>query len=167
MAGVATLHGGVVLVPLDGSADAEAALPYAEVIARATAARLHLLSVVDELPSGLLAWRSQQPWLRQVRARYRERRQYLRETAQALAQRGVTVTTSLAAGDAAVAIRAVAVREVASLVVMATHGRSGVQRWFRGSVADAVLRTGERPWLLVPPGTKATATHPNCYRPKR
>src|ERR1051326_3917222 len=41
----------------------------------------------------------------------------------------------------------------ADLVVMATHGRSGLGRWLYGSVADEVLRRASVPIFLVPPGS--------------
>jgi nucleotide-binding universal stress UspA family protein len=47
----------------------------------------------------------------------------------------------------------------ADLVVMATHGRTGIRRAVLGSVAGAVLTTGSVPVLLVSPAASATTQH--------
>jgi nucleotide-binding universal stress UspA family protein len=69
---------------------------------------------------------------------------------------GVLVETFVAQGDAAQAIVNVAASRRAGLIVMTTHGRSGLGRWLYGSVADGVLRRAPVPVLLVP----ATCEHP-------
>jgi nucleotide-binding universal stress UspA family protein len=64
---------------------------------------------------------------------------------------GITVDTRVYADEAAEAITWAAAAEQAALIVMSTHGRSGVGRWIYGSVADQVLRRAAVPVLLVPP----------------
>jgi hypothetical protein len=65
-----------------------------------------------------------------------------------LNERGVTTTTEVRTGIPAEVILAEA-SEPSDLVAMSTHGRSGVDRWFLGSVADAVVRHGDIPVLVV------------------
>jgi nucleotide-binding universal stress UspA family protein len=133
-----------ILVPLDGSPLAERALPYAQHLARASAARLLLVraALAHHIPgTGRLQTEAEA---------VREAETYLRETAARLSKSGV-VETAMFYGDAAEAIlEEVRLRKI-DLVVMATHGRSGIGRWLYGSVADEVLRHLEVPLLLIPP----------------
>lgn len=55
--------------------------------------------------------------------------------------------------DAATAILETAVQEGVDLIVLTSHGRTGLSRWMFGSVADKVLRHAECPVLVIKPGT--------------
>ena len=70
--------------------------------------------------------------------------------ARVLDSRGVDVEVE-EARDVAAAISRRAVTLPADLIVMGTHGRTGVSRWFAGSVAEGVLRTAPCPVMVVPP----------------
>jgi nucleotide-binding universal stress UspA family protein len=61
----------------------------------------------------------------------------------------VEIETIVEVGDDAAAILDYAHKQPIDLIVMATHGRSGLSRWVYGSVADKVLRGAEVPVLLV------------------
>jgi nucleotide-binding universal stress UspA family protein len=76
-----------------------------------------------------------------------EARRYLDEMRDKLAARGFTVTTEIRRGPASHEITSVARPD--DLVVMATHGRGGLQRWLLGSVAESVVRHSPAPVLLV------------------
>jgi nucleotide-binding universal stress UspA family protein len=139
-----------VIVPLDESPLAEAALPYAEVLARAFGARLHLLGVVERREGGVLGVRPE------VRAHVETvARQalttYLEATAQELGGRGLDVDVQVRSGDPAQEIVAAAEELPDAVIAMATHGRGGMERWLIGSVADRVMRTASCPVLLVRP----------------
>ena len=58
--------------------------------------------------------------------------------------------------DDAIVERAVTL--AADLIVMGTHGRAGMQRWFAGSVAERVLRTAPCPVMVVPPRDTVPST---------
>jgi nucleotide-binding universal stress UspA family protein len=135
----------VVLVPLDGSVRAEAALPYAERLARVNGAEVRLLAVIEKAPPGLAV----KGYLERLARETLEL--HLDSTARRLTERGVKVSTSLVMGDPAEEILAAAEAADAGLIVMATHGRGGFDRWFIGSVADQVMRAGARPTLVVRP----------------
>ena len=140
----------VLLVPLDGSVLADAALPYAEVLARALAAPLRLVAVVEPAPVGLLG----QPSEVQAHLEQADRQrlgQHLSTTADALRAGGLEVTVTLDLGDPSNRILAVADAHDVAMIVMATHGRGGAARWLVGSVADKVMRLSTRPVLLVRP----------------
>jgi nucleotide-binding universal stress UspA family protein len=147
-----------ILVPLDGSAFAEMALPYAVELARAMDASLVLLRAV--VPPPLLSpERVVEPGFSAelLELEEEEAHTYLKGTARKLGAEGVKVRTSTRRGPAARAIIDEAEASTARLVVMTTHGRTGIDRLFLGSVASEVLRHGRNPILLVRPRSQAAA----------
>ncbi len=137
-----------ILLPLDGSKLAEAALPYAEAMARAMGNTLHLLAVVEPEQGGLFVLD------RAIREQLdceqsQGMTEYLATIARGCRERGVDVDTETVVGHPVEKINTAADRIAASMVVMATHGRGGLQRAFLGSVADKVMRTASLPTLLV------------------
>jgi nucleotide-binding universal stress UspA family protein len=133
-----------ILVPLDGSALAEAALPRALELAEVSGARVLLLRAAQA--STLLG---ADPTEAQVKV-VSEAEAYLAEVQQRLTGQGrVTVETSVWYGPAAYAIvEAARIRRV-DQIVMTTHGRSGLGRLLLGSVAESVLRGTTTPILLL------------------
>lgn len=131
-----------VLVPLDGSELAAAALPMARIVALSTGSELTLVTVLpeDALPGST-----------------REPADYLQEVAAPMRAVGVVVHTTIRVGEPATAILELVSECEADLVLMATHGRSGVGRALLGSVADQVLRAGVVPVLLLHPNQRRTA----------
>jgi nucleotide-binding universal stress UspA family protein len=132
-----------ILVPLDGSALAESAIAKAMDLAGAEstfmllrAAEAHTLPGVD-------------PTEAQVEV-VREAEEYLASVATRLREQGVTsVETSVWYGPAPSAIVEAARLRKADLIVMSTHGRSGLGRLILGSVAESVLRGATTPILLL------------------
>jgi nucleotide-binding universal stress UspA family protein len=156
-----------VMVPLDGSAFAEAVLPAAlEIVG--DAGELVLTSVaappdrVERDERGRVrAYLDQQEeaitretfeYLRGIQAKLRQQRPELR------------VTLDVRIGDPAAGIAIAEVARGTDLVVMATHGRTGLRRAVKGSVAGAVLATGTVPVLLVSPVVSAVSEHQPASR---
>jgi nucleotide-binding universal stress UspA family protein len=132
-----------VLVPLDTSALSEQALPAAAKIARRLDAEVHLVLAHDEEPA---AGYPDAPW---NAARTGMERTYLDDQARDLARRyGVRVVAEHARGDPGESVIA-AVRRGADLVVMATHGRTGLSRLWHGSITDRVTRATPTPVLML------------------
>jgi len=143
-----------ILVGLDGSALAETVLGTVRELARRVGADV-LLAHVTHVPASFRAEADLS--LDEVVARERrDAESYLRRLARELGEAGVTVRTVVAAGDPATEIVRMADGEGVDLVALATHGRSGMQRWLHGSVADAVLHATTRPLLLFRPTLEAT-----------
>ena len=148
-----------VLVPLDGSTLAEAALePAGKLLERG--GELVLLGVVefpkDVLIAGhgrVLAYIDQQ-----VDARTFATLEWLNGVAHKLRDQypHAVVSTDVRLGCPAENIVAAAVEHGVGLIVMATHGRTGVQRAVLGSVTGQVLRSAGAPLLLVHPRSRAT-----------
>ena len=135
-----------IMVPLDGSSFAEQALGVAEALARRTGASVHLVRVNEPLlPGGLPAAKL---WREEV---FRMNEEYLIETAADARASGVPVWTTLVDGAPIPVLAEESERSGAALIVMATHGRTGVQRAWLGSVADGLARHSRVPLLLHRP----------------
>ncbi len=154
-----------IVVPLDGSRLAEAALPAAEELARLAHAPIVLLRVVDFTrlehygPYGLaLEYASVEPVLA---AEHAEAATYLDETCDQLCAKGVSVAYAVRSG--LVAREIVAATQPGDVIVMASHGRGGLSRWLLGSVAEDVVRHALVPVMIVRADTMAgTGDHPSA-----
>jgi nucleotide-binding universal stress UspA family protein len=84
---------------------------------------------------------------------YKERekvaKEYLEGVAKSLREQGLVVNIAVTQGQPADEIVDFAEKNGVDLVIMATHGRSGVGRWVFGSVSDRVMREAKAPLLLV------------------
>jgi nucleotide-binding universal stress UspA family protein len=135
-----------ILVPLDGSIVAEAALTPAVDLAREAGARLvllraaqaHTLPMADPIEAQVDVMREAQEYLAAARARVT-----------AAGVRDVEISAWY--GPAVEAIVEAARYRHADLIVMSSHGRSGMSRLVLGSVAESVLRATAVPILLIRP----------------
>jgi nucleotide-binding universal stress UspA family protein len=144
-----------ILVPLDRAAGAEVALPVAADLAKSDGTVIRLLYVAPT-PSAVVAEGRVIAYADQESDRLQQLGMvYLREAACQLA--GLPVEYAVRFGEPAEEILEEARESGADLVVMATHGRSGVARLMLGSVAEAVLRRSEVPVVLVRHGLPAAA----------
>jgi nucleotide-binding universal stress UspA family protein len=135
-----------ILVPLDGSPLAELALTHAADLARDKGAKLVLLRAAEART--LVG----DPTEAQVAA-VREAEEYLTATRERVVRTGVSdVEVSVWYGPPAEAIVDAARYRNAGLIVMSSHGRSGLGRLVLGSVAETVLRATVIPILLIRPG---------------
>lgn len=131
-----------IVIPLDGSVLAEQALTPGLTIARATNANVLLLRAVRQVTPHLLD-PSTLDRLRQLKTLEQlvtDAGSYLEAIAKARATEGVNIDTVVIEGDAATAIVDAAAHEVSDLIVMSTHGATGLQRLMYGSVTEKVLR---------------------------
>jgi nucleotide-binding universal stress UspA family protein len=139
-----------ILVPLDGSPQSEAVLPYATAIAAASGDGIRLFGVTEpEQANSILMRLEQDSEMRNRRAG--EARRYLTDLASRVNPREIEVSSEVAEGTPASEILRAAEADDIVMVAMATHGRSGLQRWALGSVADRVMRMSEVPTLLIRP----------------
>lgn len=131
-----------ILVALDGSPDADAALRHAVTLARDQNARLTLLSVVPRTPVPTGAGVAPPPDLTG------DHDSLLREAVETVPD-DVGVTTKLEHGDPAAAILERVEEGPCDLVVMGSHGHSRVHRALLGSVSQRVLKNATVPVLLM------------------
>ena len=140
-----------IVVPLDGSELAERALPKAEELARLAGAPLHLVRVVDVARLGrygLYGLAIEASALELALEDERNAAQdYLERKQRELSERGVSVTVELREG--VVTRELLLLMRPGDVVVMASHGRGGLARWFLGSVAEEIVRRSTVPVLLV------------------
>lgn len=140
-----------ILLTLDGSPMAEAAIPHARALARAFEARVTLFSVVEIVsihPQPGIVAPMVGPGVN-IEMEMDQARDYLQSIAGQLKAEGIQVRSVVREGDAASQICDYAAENASDIIVMSTHGRSGLQRWVYGSVADRVLRGAEVPVLLI------------------
>jgi nucleotide-binding universal stress UspA family protein len=137
-----------ILIPLDGSELAIKALDHAEKLAKTFDAEIILFQVVSfmpiygspELVTPLIIDDKQKE----------AAEKYLSDLAEDMKKRGLRVSTMVKTGQqVAVEIIDFAKESAADLIVMCTHGRSGITRWVLGSVALKVLTRAETPILLI------------------
>lgn len=146
-------HDGIkrILVPLDGSTRSEQALPVAESIATEAGAQIMLLEVVQHLDpqnqeiifgTQEKAEKAYDEWIDHAEA-------YLQDVEHRLRGKKVDVSYKIGSDDPVATICETAKSKGCDLVVLGSHGRTGIARWFYGSVASKVMREVECPVLLV------------------
>lgn len=141
------------LVPLDDTPVAKQVLPCAIDFAEQAGAELLLLRAIQpfvdhyaELQPFGYAQPPDEQWLMEQRA---EVKRDLLGHAELVRQRHAATRAMVCDGDPAEVIVEEAQRLCADVIIMATHGRSGLQRWAMGSVADTVLHHTCKPMVLV------------------
>lgn len=139
-----------ILVPLDGSALAERALTHAEKIAKGTGAELILMQAVG-IPLADAPEAGPSEETKAFTEEVESARAYLESVAGRLRKEGLPVRNVVARGAADSEILGFAHRENVDILVMSTHGRSGLSKLLMGSVAQKVMLTTKRPVMLVKP----------------
>lgn len=140
-----------IIVALDGSPLAEAALPVAARLASELGRPIHLVRVVDtaEVLAAIRAGESTgDTAYEEARAACeREAAAYLDARAAELAGQGLTVDHEIRGGHPVSALLDLA--QPSDLLVVTSHGHGGVRRWLLGSVAEKLIRHAHAPVLLV------------------
>ena len=140
------------IIPLDGSELSESAIEYGGQLASKLSIGVHLITCVryptlnasgNEMgfEPGLLVGVSKLETLAD---------EYLQHHAAILSSRGVDAACIVKAGHPRNQIIELANRLPGTLIVMSSHGSTGLTRWALGSVADGLLRTSTAPVLLLP-----------------
>jgi nucleotide-binding universal stress UspA family protein len=139
-----------ILVPLDGSPLAEAVLPHAEALAKSEGAEIILLRVAVT-PDENLFYRNPAEGRQITDAIEKETLDYMKTEVAKLQNEGTKVTAITRDGTIPDTILEVAEETNADMIAMSTHGRSGVQRWLMGSVAEKVVHHSHIPVMLIHP----------------
>jgi nucleotide-binding universal stress UspA family protein len=140
-----------ILVPLDGSELAECVFPYVEDIAKIRASTVELVTVFEPFempPHGGMVFDEEDE---------KEYNEYSKKKAEAYIQKikdrfqsiGIDTITTLLVGKADESLVDYANCHEFDLIIMATHGRSGVERWIMGSIADKLVHYSTIPVLLI------------------
>ena len=149
-----------ILTPLDGSATSEQVLPYVGSLANSLSLPITLLlSVEPEHPS---VGQILNPTLHLYETNFHRAshaQAYLERRAAQLREAGLSVITKVPVKEPSAAIVEEAGNDPGALIAMASHGRSGLARWWMGSVADKVLHTADNPLLIIRSQPEVTADH--------
>lgn len=139
-----------ILVPLDGSERAEQVLPVVARLARATQSGITLLQVVD-LTYNSISYGIGAPYISQhlIDDEISRARNYLERWCHESTLAGIMVQTRALAGDPATVITAQAAKLPMGLIVISSHGYTGMKRWLLGSVAEKVAQHALIPVLIL------------------
>jgi nucleotide-binding universal stress UspA family protein len=141
-----------VMVPLDGSELAECVLPHVRAIAvGCSVVKVTLVRVVEPLLiRGSVGVRiSPEEKERLEKQSMDEAKNYLDQIAKSLKESGVAAESEVLSGDVVSKLVDYANMNEVDLVIISTHGRSGVSRWVWGSVTDRILRAVCVPVTMV------------------
>ncbi len=146
-------------MPLDGSELAESVLPHVEVMAGGCKVKdvvlVRVVELFHERAASEYALRPEE--VARIDAQsIAEADSYLKKIQAKIKLYGTRVQSELLRGNPAEALAEYASKNGVDLIIIATHGRSGVSRWVWGSVADRILRSACVPVMMVPaPGCLA------------
>ena len=141
-----------ILAPLDGSGFSECSLEHVRTVAiGCQVPEVVLLMVVEPIKTIAYAETSGDWVAEKEKHNQAEAEKYLSELAENLEGEGVVVQAAVIHGNPAEEILDYAKNNQVGLIVMSTHGRSGISRWAFGSVTDRVLRHSAVPVLITPP----------------
>ena len=134
------------LIPLDGSKTAEAALPYGRTLARTLKIPVELLGIVDMTALTTQVFRGGVYFETIIAENARSTEEYLKRIAKTFPDHEVKCTVETGKAEEVIIEKG---GSDATLTAMATHGRSGFDRLLLGSVAEKVLRSSINPLLLI------------------
>jgi nucleotide-binding universal stress UspA family protein len=140
-----------ILVPLDGSEFSECSLEHVKAIgAGCKVPEVVLLRIIEPLPP--IGWISESELEIIDNSAHEHAAAYLQEIVEKLKGAGLFTTIAVVDGKPAHEILDYADKNNVDLIIMSTHGSSGVARWAFGSVADKVVRHSKIPVLIAAPG---------------
>jgi len=147
------------MVPLDGSELAECVLPHVEALAKGCQAK-EVILVRAFVPFRAVniggEYVPNEKEITRIDADFKaEAQDYLEKVAERLNLSGIAARWAILTGKPSEILSDFAKADNCDLIIMATHGRSGVSRWVWGSIADRILRSACVPVLMV--------RAPGCY----
>jgi nucleotide-binding universal stress UspA family protein len=145
-----------ILVALDGSHFSEAILPYSRFFADKLKVPVELIHVIDSEMATPTSAAGQARYQDVMTAESRRSLEYLKKVAASFPA-ATKVECLVEVGNPAEVIVDKALANSHTLIAMTTHGRSGINRWLLGSVADKVLHGAANPLLLVRAGEQIPA----------
>ena len=147
-----------ILTPLDGSQLSEQALPYARSLAVGLSLPVTLLHAIEPEVTTIPQMLNPSLHIEEMSAhRLRHAADYTNPVAASLRNHGLEVAIELPQAEPAAAIVDEASKDSSTLIIMSSHGRSGLARWWMGSVADKVLHLTGNPLLVIRSSSQAGA----------
>jgi len=160
-----------IMVPLDGSRLAECVLPHVKAFIKGfSISDVFLVRVVEPIKPDFRIYDNvfDEEFIRQAQKIWRGIEQqgaaaaqnYLERISEHLRQKGTTIHSEVLVGEVVENLTECAESSDADVIVMATHGYSGITRWIMGSVADRLFQSAPMPVFMVrPPGFKNRVSH--------
>ncbi|MGQ9694429.1 MAG: universal stress protein [Thermodesulfobacteriota bacterium] len=139
-----------ILVPLDGSKLAECVLPHVQTLAQGSEVKeIVFVRVVEPFyPRGDFVLEESQ--IKKMEAEHKAAAAaYLKNLTEQLKYDNIKISHEVLYGLVAEVLADYAAKNQIDLIIIATHGRSGVSRWVWGSIADRILRYSCAPVLMV------------------
>ncbi|MFC1846115.1 universal stress protein [Chloroflexota bacterium] len=143
-----------ILVPLDRSEFGECSLAHAKAIAiGCQVPEVVLLHVIEPTPqAGVIANEVGEDLMKNIDKEYKiKTEKYLSKTVDDLRSAGISATAEVVSGTADSEILDYAKKNKVDLIILSTHGSSGIVRWAMGSVTDRVIRHSPIPVLVAAP----------------
>jgi nucleotide-binding universal stress UspA family protein len=138
-----------ILVPLDGSRRAESILHHVEGLARFSRAKIILLTALEhKIRAGGEGVQSHLDE-GELEQRTYKAKSYLADLSEKFKQKDIQSISHVIYGPAVEVITKVAEEENADLIAVASHGRTGLERVFYGSISAGLLQVVDRPLLLI------------------
>jgi len=149
-----------IMVPLDGSELAECVLPHVKAFVDAFSINeVLLVRVIEPVKPDLRVYdnifdeefiqQAQKIWRDVEKQERTSAKAYLDQVSDRIKQKSTTVLSEVLVGDVAKSLADYTENKDIDLIIMATHGHSGVKRWIMGSVADKLLRSSSLPVFMV------------------
>ncbi len=154
-----------IMIPLDGSDLAECVLPHVEAFIKASLAKtIVFVRVIEPIPVLVYgesvetfpasaygeSYTANLDELQLVEAERKSKAEaYLKQASSFLKQYGDQVKCEVLVGKVAQTLVTYAEKNNVDMIMIATHGRSGVTRWLMGSVADRILHSSNVPVLMI------------------
>lgn len=149
-----------IMVPLDGSELAECVLPHVRAFVNAFGINdVLLIRVIEPVKPDLRVYdnifdeefiqQAQKIWRDVEKQEKTSAKAYLDQISDRIKQKGSTIHSEVLVGDVAKSLADYTESNDIDLIIMATHGHSGVKRWIMGSVADKLLRSSSLPVFMV------------------
>jgi len=151
-----------ILAPLDGSWFSECCLEHVKTVAIGCQVPEVVLFMVVEPIKPIAYTETSRDWVAEKEKHNQaEAEKYLSKLAENLRGEGVAVQAAVAHGNPAEEILDYAKKNQVGLIIMSTHGRSGILRWAFGSVTDRVLHHSAVPVLITPPPGRIKGESPH------
>ena len=140
-----------ILVPMDGSENAECVIEHVKTIATGCkVTEVVLLRVIEPFPVYIMDYRVDENIIRQAQDGAKDAAtESLNKVANQMKKEGLSVTTDVTEGNAAIMILDYAAKNAVDLIIMATHGRTGLSHAMFGSTAEKVVRKAPCPVLSI------------------
>ena len=135
-----------ILVPVDGSEPSTAAIEHARNLAQHESATVHVIHAIEMRSPGVTMGRVPTDVMTDVQE---EAEQLVSDATDTLEAAGIDTRSEVVDGTASEAIPEYASEHDIDLIVMGTHGRTGVKRVLLGSATERTLRAADAPVLVV------------------